>query len=291
MLASAVVGNQMLAIGGTATGSTSGASSHRNVYVYPSGGVSPSFGSITGGYTVTISGVITNGAGANAFSILDPAGGGINFPFSIPAGTASNFSIRFAPPNAAACTAAVQLANNSATTPSIVYLAGTGAKHDQTIANFMPTNGAAFIVSNAVGLSATASSGLPVSFTNAAGSPVSWQNATTITFTATGQASIIAAQAGNTNWNTAPSNQAQFVTGGSATLFTGVYSILPRPSLFTHYLDVDLDGDGKTDPAVYNIYTGAWYFALSGSGYVVSTSSLGGPDDDPVGFPPVAGGE
>ncbi len=60
---------------------------------------------------------------------------------------------------------------------------------------------------------------------------------------------------------------------------------------FAHYMDVDLDGDGKTDPAVYNITTGDWYFALTGSGYLVSTSALGGPGEDPVGVRPAADGQ
>ncbi|MDP2990823.1 MAG: InlB B-repeat-containing protein, partial [Kiritimatiellota bacterium] len=74
-----------------------------------------------GNNSLVISGVTTNGAGAGAFSI---------------------FNIRFAPANAGTCTATVQIANNSTTTPYIVYLAGTGAKQDQTITNFTPMNGA-----------------------------------------------------------------------------------------------------------------------------------------------------
>jgi hypothetical protein len=48
----------------------------------------------------------------------------------------------------------------------------------------------------------------------------------------------------------------------------------------------DYDGDGKTDPAVYNTATGEWLVMLSGSGYGIATATFGGAGYDPVGFRP-----
>ena len=53
--------------------------------------------------------------------------------------------------------------------------------------------------------------------------------------------------------------------------------VIPARSYSTLYTDVDMDGDGKMDLALYNQNTGAWLASLSGSGYAMATASLGGP--------------
>lgn len=150
----------------------------------------------SGNAALTISEVTTNGAGANAFSIAD-----LGFP--IDAGAISNFTVRFTPSNAGTYTAAVQIANNSTTTPYIVYQAGTGSKRDQLITNFTPTNGSAFATTSTVGLAAQTLSGLLVTNFIVDSGPGMISGFTNLTFTGSGQVSIVAGQAGNSNWNSA----------------------------------------------------------------------------------------
>ncbi len=86
-------------------------------------------------------------------------------------------------------------------TPKVMTINVTGVPDDQTID--FPVIGDK-VTTDAVGLSATASSGLPVSFTNLPGSPVEWMSATTLTFTATGTVQIVATQEGNVDYLAAP---------------------------------------------------------------------------------------
>ena len=83
---------------------------------------------------------------------------------------------------------------------------GTGlftiAKAAQTITNFTPADGSAFLTTNAVQLAASASSGLAVHFaTN--GGPASLSDST-LTFAGAGTVSVIADQAGSLNYLAAP---------------------------------------------------------------------------------------
>ena len=77
------------------------------------------------------------------------------------------------------------------------------SKADQIITDFLPTNGSVFVEDAAVGLSASASSGLPVSFA-VGGDPGVINDGTNLTFTGPGEAIIVASQAGAANWNPAP---------------------------------------------------------------------------------------
>gem|GEM_PF-826068 len=147
----------------------------------------------SGEVTLSISGVTTNGAGANAFSISD-------LQFSIAAGGVSNFTVRFAPTNAVTYTAAVEIANNSTSTPYVVYLAGEATKHTQTIT--FPAI-ADKIATSTVGLAATAGSGLPVEFDVVSGSAYI-SGSTNLSFSGAGQVSIKAGQTGNTEYAAAP---------------------------------------------------------------------------------------
>ncbi|MBI2442170.1 MAG: choice-of-anchor D domain-containing protein, partial [Lentisphaerae bacterium] len=151
----------------------------------------------SGNTNLTISGVTTNGAGAASFSIAA-------IPVTVSVGGKSNFTVRFTPLNAGSYTAALQMVNNSTTTPYIVYLAGTGAKHDQTITNFTPTNGSVFAATSMVGLAALASSGLPVTNFIVGSGPGTISGLTNLTFSGSGTVSVITSQAGNTNWNSTP---------------------------------------------------------------------------------------
>jgi len=104
---------------------------------------------------LSINGWVTNGAGQAWFSIS-------GIPSLISAGGVSNISAVFSPAVTGIYSVALILSNNAPYSPFVLNLAGTGAKHDQTITNFMPTNGSVFIETNTVVLSAQASSGLPV---------------------------------------------------------------------------------------------------------------------------------
>jgi subtilisin-like proprotein convertase family protein/endonuclease/exonuclease/phosphatase family metal-dependent hydrolase len=66
------------------------------------------------------------------------------------------------------------------------------------------------VTTNLVNLSATASSGLPVSFEVASG-PATLTGGTQLSFSGTGEVSVVASQAGNTNWNAAVPVTNQFV--------------------------------------------------------------------------------
>ena len=75
------------------------------------------------------------------------------------------------------------------------------------------------VTTDMVGLSATASSGLPVSFTVGSG-PGSITGGTNLSFTGTGVVSVVASQAGNMNWNPAPNvTQAFNVSKAPAAVF------------------------------------------------------------------------
>ncbi|MFA7334678.1 MAG: autotransporter-associated beta strand repeat-containing protein, partial [Kiritimatiellia bacterium] len=95
---------------------------------------------------------------------------------------------------------------------------------NQVITGFTPANGSVFVVSQSAGLFAQASSGLAVSFTNLPGDPVSWSNATSITFTATGTVSIVASQAGDADWNAAPSVTNTYIVKTGVTI-GGTFSV------------------------------------------------------------------
>jgi alpha-tubulin suppressor-like RCC1 family protein len=85
-------------------------------------------------------------------------------------------------------------------TPDTLTINVTPVPDDQTI-TFSAMGDK--VITNVVGLAATASSGLPVSFTVSSG-PASITGGTNLTFTGVGTVSIVASQAGNVDWNAAP---------------------------------------------------------------------------------------
>ncbi|MBU0714915.1 MAG: choice-of-anchor D domain-containing protein, partial [Verrucomicrobia bacterium] len=152
----------------------------------------------SGDATLTISGVTTNG------SPLFQCSG---IPVSIAQGTASNFSIVFNPSAAGIATASVAIANNSATTPYVVNLRGvvesTPTEDGWLAINVTPTDGSWQLTA-------------PAGYT---GPTVGTGNLAAVSAVTGGYGIAFGALSGYV----APSNQSQFVTGGSTTLFAGVY--------------------------------------------------------------------
>jgi N-acetylneuraminic acid mutarotase len=141
--------------------------------------------------------VITYSTGASEWLTVRPPAGVL----ALGGTTTLSNQINIAGVNAGTYFATNQITADAINSPQSVAVRLIVSKADQAITFPAITDQ---VVTNTVGLSAAASSGLPVSFTNLAGSPVAWQNATTITFTATGRVSIVASQAGDTNWKAAP---------------------------------------------------------------------------------------
>ena len=170
----------------------------------------------TGSAALIVSDVTTHGAGAAAFQVS-------GFPIQVSAGGVSIFSLIFQPTVSGVHTAVVEIANNSAITPYTLCLAGTGLKRDQTI-NF--PNPGDQLTTNKVGLSATASSGLPVSFAVTSG-PGTIEEGTNLTFTGTGVVMLVASQAGDENWNAAPdvTNTVLVLSAGTIQFKAAAYSV------------------------------------------------------------------
>jgi hypothetical protein len=77
------------------------------------------------------------------------------------------------------------------------------SRANQVLSNFLPLNGGVFLATDAAGLSASASSGLSVSFAVNSG-PGLITGLTNLSFTTTGEVSVVASQSGDGNWNPAP---------------------------------------------------------------------------------------
>lgn len=141
----------------------------------------------------------------------------------------------------------------------LVYRIEETAPGNQAISDFIPTNGSVFMSTDAVGLSATASSGLDVLFTVGSG-PGVIAGETNLTFTGVGVVAIIASQAGNENWNAASAvTNLYTVMGlaevtiesayGSAIPVTGVYTMLVG-TVFTNQVQTP-DQQGTTQYVCY----------------------------------------
>jgi fibronectin type 3 domain-containing protein len=205
-----------------------------------------------GGIALTVTGITINGAGAAQFSVLE-------YPATVAAGATGNLRVRYNPLSGGAHTASVQIANDTALNPFVLNLAGAGLKHDQAIT--FPAIPAQ-TTTNTVVLSATAASGLPVSFTVASGPGAI--NTGVLRFTATGMVSVVASQAGNTNWNAAvPVTNLVVVTAPSAPL-----TVLPNAPQGVSALWIHLNaspGDGASADKVQL----TWNTVANATGYQV----------------------
>jgi len=119
-------------------------------------------------------------------------------------------------------------------------------------------------VTSTVGLSATASSGLPVSFI-VAGGHGTISGATNLAFNGTGLVSIVAGQAGNNDWYAAPNVTNSFMVTSSIPVSAASSGVC-----------ADYDGDAFADPAIYDEITGTWKVKLSSAGYYLIVTTLNG---------------
>ncbi len=154
-----------------------------------------------------------SGAGAVSYAVTDGPGeivGANGLKATSGAGTITVVATK----------AADALYNSAAATGTVAC-----ARANQAITAFTPTNGSVFMVTSAVDLAATAGSGMTVLFEVASG-PGSISNVLTgkampyhprLSFTGTGVVKVAAAQAGNANWNAAPT-------------VTNTFNILPEPA-------------------------------------------------------------
>ena len=170
---------------------------------------------------------IYDGTARVATATTDPAGLAVEITYA---------GLAWAPTNAGTytVTGTVVEANWEGWTNDVLVVAPA----DQAIA--FPALGDQWIT-NAVGLAATADSGFAVEFSVASG-PAQIADLTNLTFTGTGAVAIVAAQAGDANWNPAPP-------------VTNVFTVSKMPAaVFLHDLAQTYDGTARaatatTDPA------------------------------------------
>lgn len=162
-------------------------------------GVSPSSGSITGGYEVVIVG--TN---------LCSAGGDVTH---VTLHDVDVMQVVSASPTQIVVVAGFGAATNIGVGDARVFSTSIGETYEvdgfeyipeQWITNFIPTNGSVFLSSDSVGMSAQAFSELPVSFSVISG-PGSITGGTNLSFSSSGVVAVVASQAGDGTWPAAPS--------------------------------------------------------------------------------------
>jgi len=143
------------------------------------------------------------------------------------------------------------------------------AKADQTIADFLPTNGSAFAMSASAGLSASASSGLPATFAVASG-PATLAGGTNLSFTGAGAVVVVASQAGDANWNPAPAATNTYVATKAPQAI--VFDPIP-PQKTTASVGLSALGGGSGNPVAFSV--------VSGPGSLAGGTNLtfGGPGD------------
>ena len=141
----------------------------------------------------TISGWTTNGPAAAHFRFF-------GIPSTLDVGEATNVTVVFSPPTSGVYRAVLSIASDSAAPLTNVLFAGTGDRLPQAI-DFpvVPDQW----ITNAVGLAATAGSGLAVEFAVASG-PAQIADLTNLTFTGAGEVAVVATQPGDEYWAAAP---------------------------------------------------------------------------------------
>lgn len=230
-----------------------------------------------GNSTLTISGAATNGAGAGAFHCS-------GLPSSIPAGGISGFSVRFAPHNTGPFTAALHIANNSAATPYILRLAGTGLKGEQAPLTFNPASPQAFNSTN--GLSASGGSGTGTVCYAVSGGPGRIVGATNLHITSgTGVAIVVAVKAGDDNYN---SIAATAFVAAAKTDQAVVFPAIPSQRLTN---EVALSASASSGlPVSFNVASGpgriaAGILSFTGTGLVHVVASQAGNTDYAAAIP------
>ena len=176
-----------------------------------------------GSSNLTIFGWTTNGPDAAHFQIS-------GIPSAIAVGGETNFTVVFAPPTGGVYHATLTIASDSIAPLTNVLFAGTGDRLTQTID--FPALADQWIT-NSVGLSASANSGLAVEFSVVSG-PAQLADGTNLTFVGTGQVAVVAFQSGDSNWNPAPD-------------ITNVFFVYKMPAaVFLHDLAQTYDGTART---------------------------------------------
>ena len=180
-----------------------------------------------GASNLTIFGWTTNGLDAAHFQIS-------GIPSAIAVGGETNFTVVFAPPTGGVYHATLTIASDSIAPLTNVLFAGTGDRLTQTID--FPVLDDQWIT-NSVGLSASANSGLAVEFSVVSG-PAQLADGTNLTFTGTGQVEVVASQAGDDYWLPADS-------------VTNVFAVFKVPAtVFLGDLSQTYDGTARTVSAV-----------------------------------------
>jgi MBG domain/IPT/TIG domain len=130
-----------------------------------------------------------------------------------------------------AVTGIVDTANWMATNTTTL----TVIKGDQVITNFLPPDGAQFILGASTSVSAQASSGLVVNFANLT-PETTLMVGLSVTFTNSGLARVEATQAGDANWNAAPMLTNEWRIGGIIT------NVVPNAANVGGGIDVLIQG-------------------------------------------------
>jgi hypothetical protein len=133
------------------------------------------------------------------------------------------------------------------------YTVSVSGQANQTISDFLPTDRSAFMISDTVGLSATASSGQPVVFTIRDG-PALITDGTNLSFTSHGTVSVAASVPGYEHWEPATTSQHYFVRAD-----------VEEPEL-GEWAQINVDGFGNANNfsvfsmAIYSneLYAGTW---------------------------------
>lgn len=158
---------------------------------------------------------------------------------------------------------------------------------DQSIIDFVPTNGAVFQEIETAALSATASSGLPVSF-NVTSGPGSISAGNILSFSATGTVVVEAAQAGDADWSAATPVSHSYTVVKSDQIITNFL-----PEAYSVFETVDtplLTADASSGlPVTFTVISGPGSITngntltFSGSGEVeVEASQAGDADWNPA---------
>ena len=225
------------------------------------------FGEVLPGATATNVFTITN-AGNATLNLSWTTNGSTDFsvvsgPSSVGAGAAADFAVAYASSGAAA-TAAVEIVHDAVSSPFVLRLASDESLLAQTIT--FPVL-ADQVATNSVGLSATASSGLPVTFAVTSGA-ASIAGGTNLTFSGSGSVSVVASQGGDATYASAPDvtntfNVTKAVATVTLTNLAQVYDGTARAAACTTEpagLTVDITYDGGADAP-----TNAGSYAVTGT--------------------------